>query len=192
MKKYIPLFIAFGFALCLQSFINVDVNTLRLQEIKKSKITWKGYKIAGSHEGQLTLKSGLLTFDKNKLVGGVIEVDMTSINCTDLEGEQKQYLEGHLKSEEFFGVDNYPLAKLVFNNVIAAGQSTYNIKADLTIKNKTKEIEFIASIYGNKALANLQIDRTEFGIKYGSGTLFSDLKDKMIFDNIELNIEAEF
>jgi hypothetical protein len=36
------------------------------------------------------------------------------------------------------------------------------------------------------------VDRTDFGIKYGSGSYFEDLQDKMIYDEFDLNIDLEF
>lgn len=53
-------------------------------------------------------------------------------------------------------------------------------------------MDFQVSIYGNKASANLKVDRTDFGIKYGSGSYFEDLQDKMIYDEFDLNIDLEF
>ena len=65
------------------------------KQVKSSKVVWKGYKVLGSHEGTLNLKSGSLTFDNEILTGGEFVLDVTSISCTDLEGESKGQLEGH-------------------------------------------------------------------------------------------------
>ena len=114
MKKIIiaglVAFIAF-------SFKGVDVEK---KEVKtdQSKVVWKGYKVTGSHEGNITLKSGSLMFSDNKLSGGEFVMDMTSMTVTDLEGESKGKLEGHLKSDDFFGIEKYSTATLVFNEVV--------------------------------------------------------------------------
>ena len=96
-------------------------------KIENSQVVWKGYKVTGSHEGTILLKSGYLSFQENILIGGEFEIDMTTINTTDLEGEYKGKLEGHLKSDDFFGVENFPSATLVFTNVAPKGKNSYNV-----------------------------------------------------------------
>jgi hypothetical protein len=46
---------------------------------------------------KVTLKSGTLVMDGTKLKSGVIEIDMNTITCTDLQGEYADKLVGHLK-----------------------------------------------------------------------------------------------
>lgn len=164
------------------------------KEIKtdRSSVVWKGYKVTGSHKGSISLKSGHLIFNEGKLVGGEFLMDMTSLENTDLEGEYKQKLEGHLKSDDFFAVDKFPTAGLVFTKVKSTGKNLYEVTADLTIKNNTKSITFEMSIYGSKATANLKIDRTDYGVKYGSVSFFDDLKDKAIYDEFDLVSDLEF
>ena len=160
--------------------------------VETSKVTWKGYKVTGSHVGSIGLKQGSLDFKDGALTGGEFVMDMTSIVNTDMEGEYKGKLEGHLKSDDFFGVATYPTAKLVFNKVKSTGKNSYEVTGELTIKNKTNPISFEISIYGNKATANLKIDRTAYGVKYGSASFFDDLKDKAIYDEFDLVTDLEF
>ena len=158
----------------------------------KSKVVWKGYKVTGSHEGTIGIQSGALVFEDDKLTGGEFVIDMTTINTTDLEGEYKGKLEGHLKSDDFFGIVNHPQATLVFTKVIASGKNAYNVTGDLTIKGKTNPISFVISIYGNKATASLKVDRTKYDVKYGSSSFFDGLKDKAIYDEFDLVTDLEF
>jgi len=157
-----------------------------------SKVVWKGYKVTGSHEGTIAIQSGALVFEADKLTGGEFVIDMTTINTTDLEGEYKGKLDGHLKSDDFFGVANHPTAKLVFNNVTSSGKNSYAVSGDLTIKGKTHPINFEISIYGNKATASLKVDRTKYDVKYGSTSFFDNLKDKAIYDEFDLVSDLEF
>jgi len=164
------------------------------KEIKtdKSSVTWKGYKVTGTHEGKISIKSGYLSFNEGKLTGGEFTIDMTSIVNTDLEGEYKGKLEGHLKSDDFFGVEKFPTANLVFNKVKSTGENVYEVSGDLTIKDLTQAVTFTISLNGNKAKADLKIDRTKFGVKYRSTSFFDDLKDKAIYDEFDLSSELEF
>lgn len=164
------------------------------KEIKtdKSSVTWKGYKVTGSHEGKIALKSGNLVFKADKLIGGEFTIDMTSIVNTDLEGDYKGKLEGHLKSDDFFSVEKFPTAKLVFNKVKSTGKNSYEATGDLTIKDITAPVTFEISVYGNKATTNLTIDRTTYGVEYKSASFFDDLKDKAIYDDFDLSSDLEF
>lgn len=165
------------------------------KEIKtdKSTVTWKGYKVTGSHAGNILIKEGSLTFKKNILVAGAFTIDMTSINNTDLaDAGYKSKLEGHLKSDDFFGVAKHPTATLVFTKVKATGKNAYKVKADLTIKGHTHAVSFALSVYGNKANAALKIDRTKYNVRYGSTSFFDGLKDKAIYDEFDLVVDLEF
>lgn len=163
-----------------------EVNT------EKSKIVWKGYKVTGSHEGVINMTSGSLSFKNDKLTDGSFTIDMTSISNTDMEGEYKGKLEGHLKSDDFFGVSKFPTAKLDFKKVKPDGKNSYTVTGDLTIKGKTNPVTFKMSIYGNKATASLKIDRTKFDVQYGSTSFFEGLKDKAIYDEFDLVVDLEF
>ncbi|TWO31915.1 YceI family protein [Seonamhaeicola sediminis] len=177
-------------------FLSFAFNTIEddKKEIKveSSKVIWKGYKVTGSHQGTINLKSGVLNFEDDKLVGGEFVIDMTSINTTDLEGNWKDKLDGHLKSDDFFGVATYPEATLVFTNVEASGKNAYKVVGDLTIKGKTNPVEFTISIYGSKATANLKIDRSKYDVRYGSSSFFDNLQDKVIYDEFDLITDLEF
>ena len=119
-------------------------------------------------------------------------IDMATIENTDMEGEYKTKLEGHLKSEDFFGVEKYPTALLTFKNVKSNGKNSYEVVGDLTIKDITKPVTFELSVYGNKATANVKIDRTKFDVRYGSTSFFDDLQDKAIYDEFDLITDLEF
>jgi polyisoprenoid-binding protein YceI len=183
-------------AVILMAVVTFSFTTIEgeKKEIKteNSTVTWKGYKVTGSHYGTVALQSGHLVFDEGKLTGGEFVVDMTTIVTDDLEGEYKGKLEGHLKSDDFFGVEKYPTAKLVFTKVKSTGKNSYEVTGDLTVKGKSAPVTFEMSIYGNKATANVKIDRTIYDIRYGSTAFFDDLKDKAIYDEFDLVTDLEF
>ena len=158
----------------------------------KSKITWKAYKVAGGHVGTVQLKEGALIFDKEKLTGGAFVVDMGTLTPTDLKGEMKGKLEGHLKSDDFFSVDNHSTSKLVFTDVKPFNKNSYTVTGDLTIKGITKPITFVVSVFDNKATATLKVDRTKYDIKFRSGNFFENLGDKTIYDEFDLVVDLEF
>ncbi|GAB4242192.1 MAG: hypothetical protein Kow0027_00490 [Saprospiraceae bacterium] len=175
------------------SFTVANVETYRV-DTAQSQLTWKAYKVTGEHEGTINLKSGNLQFQDGKLTGGSFIIDMTSINNTDMEGKMKAKLEGHLKSADFFDVENHPTASFVITNAISRGTpGDYKIVGNLTIKNHTKEIKFLAKVNeeGGKlvAEADITVDRADFDVRYGSGSFFDNLGDRTIYDEFDVHVK---
>ena len=162
-------------------------------DINKSTITWVGKKVTGQHEGTVKLKDGALFFKGNTLVRGKFTVDMTSIQVTDLKaGEGKEKLEGHLNADDFFGTAKFALANMVFKTVTPKANGVYTVVGDLTIKGITKPVSFDLTLNGNTASAKVVVDRTKYDIKYGSGSFFDNLGDKVISDNFDLTVSLQF
>ncbi|RTE52594.1 YceI family protein [Arenibacter aquaticus] len=178
-----------GFSSIASTTIDNEKKQVKTSE---STVTWKGYKVTGSHYGTIDLKEGALIFDGNQLIGGEFTVDMGSLVSHDLEGKSKGKLENHLKSDDFFGVAAHPTSKLVFTKVKASGKNSYEVKGDLTIKGKTKPISFDISVYGSKATATMKVDRSLYEVKYGSGSFFDNLGDKTIYDEFDLVVDLVF
>ena len=192
MKKnflVLALAVILGFTATATEPIDGEKKEVKTEE---SRVTWKAYKVTGSHAGTVNLKEGALMFDEGKLTGGEFTVDMTTLVNSDLEGEYKGKLEGHLKSDDFFGVATHPYASLVFTKVESSGKNSYEVRGDLTIKGITKAISFDVSVYGSKATAALKVDRAEYDVRYGSGSFFDDLGDKTIYDEFDLVVDLVF
>jgi polyisoprenoid-binding protein YceI len=160
---------------------------------KESKVVWLGKKVTGEHTGEISIAYGDLQFDGDMLNGGSFEIDMNSITNSDIENQEyNQKLVGHLKSDDFFGVEKFPKASFVIKEVESKKAGKYHVKGDMTIKGITKSIEFPVQVtsLGTKATAtaSITIDRSEFNVKYGSGSFFDGLGDKMIYDDFTLDI----
>ncbi|WP_116127576.1 YceI family protein [Lewinella sp. IMCC34183] len=163
-----------------------------------STVTWEGTKLIGSgHEGNIPVQSGQLTVNGNDLVGGTFVLDITRLENSDLDGEGKGKLEGHLKSADFFDVEQHPTASFEITKVTpVTGESDYNheVTGNLTLKGTSRSITIPAMITmdGNQLTANTPdfvIDRTEWGMQYGSGSGAVELaQDKIINDEVGLNL----
>jgi polyisoprenoid-binding protein YceI len=176
----------------LVAFGTVNAQTKKVDAVK-STISWVGKKVTGQHEGTLNLKDGSLIFKGKKVVGGNFTVDMTSMTTTDLKaGQGKEKLDGHLKSEDFFGTEKFPTATLVFKSIGLKSPGVYSVTADLTIKGITNSVTFDLTANANSATTKLIVDRTKFGIKYGSKSLVDTIADRAIEDEFELNVALKF
>jgi polyisoprenoid-binding protein YceI len=161
---------------------------------KESVVTWKGSNaigFKGGHTGYVYISTGILMIKKNRLAGGEVEVDMNTI--ADKDHGTKNGLVDHLKSPDFFDVEKFPLAKFTITKVEAAGGENVKVTGDLTIKGITHEVTFpaIMDIKDGvaKAMGTLTIDRTQWGVRYKSGTFFSNLADDAISDSIEFEMK---
>lgn len=161
-------------------------------EISDGIILWKGSKLTtDSHEGTLNISKGALSFDGDTLTGGTFTVDMNSIVCTDLSGGSAKKLVGHLKSDDFFGVAEHPEATLTITNAKKTNDG-YNVTGDFTIRGITHAENFILKLNGNKATADLEIDRSKYNVKFRSGSFFENLGDKLIKDELELSVSFAY
>ncbi len=162
-------------------------------DVSASQVVWKGYKVTGEHTGSVKIKSGDLTMENGTLTGGSFVIDMKSISCTDLEGEWRDKLVGHLNSEDFFNTAAFPTATMKIARVIPQDtQGNYKVQGNLTIKGITKPVKFFAKIdqKGTSTMANatIKVDRSEYDVRYGSGSFFDNLGDKTIYDEFDLNV----
>jgi len=169
------------------------VRKMKMIDTDASVVSWVGKKVTGEHSGVISVKSGSLEFENGKLVDGMIEIDMNSIKCTDLEGKPAKNLEGHLKSDDFFGVPNHPTARFRVTGTEDSKKDGYvTITGELTIKGITKDVSFDAMLTDTGAKGTMSIDRTKFDVKYGSGSFFDGLGDKMIYDNFDLELDIKY
>ena len=125
--------------------------------------------------------------------GGAFEIDMTSIDVQDLEGEWAEKLEGHLKADDFFGVDQFATAYLVLTSVKESGDGSFAATGDLTVRGITQPIDVTFTAAGsNKMNAEMTFDRSKYNVKFRSGAFFSDLGDKLILDDIKVEVSLVY
>ena len=156
--------------------------------LEKSSLKWMGeYTFYfGGHEGFISLTEGQLIKTNDQITGGHFIIDMNSISNTDIKIEDaNKSLVDHLKSEDFFNVKEYPVARLVITQINYNDQTHAEIDAVLTIKNISKSIRFRAEFDPGKKEVNtkFKIDRNDWGVNYNHL-----LKDEAISDAIGFHI----
>jgi polyisoprenoid-binding protein YceI len=153
---------------------------------QKSTFSWTAKKAvikSWIDTGTVTAQSGNVMFKNGVVTGGEILIDMSSIIAkTTGSGGGQEKLTNHVKSADFFDVAKYPTAKVVVKEIVNG-----KAKGDLTIKDVTKQVEFPiqTSIENGTAtlVGTISIDRSLYGVKFGSTSFFENLGDKAI-DNI--------
>lgn len=170
---------------------NYSVNT------EESNLEWTGKKFTGEHVGTLKIKSGTLVMGGHALKSGEFVIDMTTINCTDLKGESKEDIEGHLRNKDFFHTKKFPTAtfKITSSGPMQVDQAGNNYwsEGDFTMKGITNKIKIGCNLKLSGTVltvtSRFAIDRTKWGIKYKSKTIFPELGDKFIYDDMELRLK---
>ncbi len=162
-------------------------------------LSWKGTNsVAGkAHNGTISVTEGTLSIESNNISAGSFTIDMNSITNADLtEADKNGMLVGHLKSDDFFAVATHPTASFVVTrSEVATGDpaATHYVYGNLTLKGITNEIKVPAQVSASgddlKITAAFAIDRAKWEVKYGSGSFFEDLGDKLINDEIEFTLD---
>jgi len=156
----------------------------------ESIVKWSAQGVGHGHVGNVNIVAGKLKIENGVVPNGKITIDLRSMTCTDIKdaGENKDLID-HLKGADFFNVAEFPTASLEFIDAT----DMKNVKANMTIKDKTEEIIFpitISQENGKVILSSkFKIDRTKFGITYNSTNFFENLKDRAISDEINFEIK---
>lgn len=169
-------------------------------DLEESRLEWLGRNLLNKHWGTAALESGFLTFEGKSLAGGEFVVDLNQLLCTDLQdSELHDVLIAHLRSEDFFDVPNHPKVRFAITKAEPVGDAkpggrNVAIGGDLTIRGKTNAIEFEAAAGLTEdgklaAQAAFSIDRTRWGILYGSGKFFARLAGHLVNDEIEFQLK---
>jgi polyisoprenoid-binding protein YceI len=179
-------------ALCLLAFSGSLFAQSLTVDPAKSSVQWEGGKlVGGAHSGLIQIKSGALEVVDNTLKSASFVIDMTSMTNTDLDETYGQKLVGHLMSDDFFGVEKFPVATL---SILSASQfldGKAQVQASVTIKGHKEQIEFDVVRKGDVFEAEIVLDRAKFDVRYGSGSFFDDLGDDLILDAFTMNIRLE-
>ncbi len=168
----------------------------------QSTIEWRGTKPTGEHQGTINIQDGTLMATMEEITSGRVVIDMNSINVTDegIDPDDKTSLENHLKGTvegketDFFNVNKFPTATFEITGVTEEnGQKM--LQGNLTLKEETKNIQFPVNSNLDGETITLEsetftIDRTDWGVNYGSKSVFDNLGDKFISDEMELTINV--
>ncbi len=178
--------------------LTLDNGTYTL--IEGNSLHWTGSNANGSHFGQIRCKQGRIEVEDAQLSGEFV-VDMSSINTLDLDESQGALqLNEHLRSDDFFFSKFFPEAKFSFENVTSVDTPyqtdiNYVLDGELIIKNisRKQKVDALITSTGNKLFlhAKVQIDKTDWGIIYGSSKYFKFLGMHKIFDLIAIEMRLE-
>ncbi|NSW95533.1 MAG: YceI family protein [Bacteroidales bacterium] len=168
--------------------LNMNAQEKFTADRDKTTLSWLGEKVMGQHTGTVKLLSGWINWQNNMITSGEFLIDMKTIK----DDENSARLEGHLKSDDFFGVDKFPVSKLVITGSESFEKGTAVVKGNLTIKETTLPVEFKATIQKSEEgiwfYSNIIVDRSKYNVRYGSGSFFSNLGNNLIYDEFKVKV----
>ena len=173
--------------------------TYKLQP-QLSTLGWAGKAVTHGHEGTMQFAGGELSTTNGQLTGGTVTVDMKTMKATDIKDAEKhaQFV-GHMSNDDFFMCEKYPTATFKIGSITpikgaAAEANNATISGEMTIRDITQRISFPAKVGAKNGVAaasgTVVIDRTKFGLKYGSKSFFASLGDKAINDEFTLSFNV--
>jgi polyisoprenoid-binding protein YceI len=160
----------------------------------KTIVTWTGKKVTGQHTGHVKAKSGSLTVNDGVVTKGDVVVDMKTITSTDItDKETNAKFIGHITTADFFDVNKYPESKLVITGSKKNAKGL-EVTGNFTMMGKTNPITFQATEVSAtdsmfSANADLKLDRTKWGLQYGSSSFIKGLGDKAIDNEFMVNVK---
>jgi hypothetical protein len=161
-----------------------------LLHIESHRIQWTGSMPAQAHHGLLTPQNIELSINENGTIEKLHAVmDMGLIDVTDLkDGKMRDKLIAHLKSDDFFAVTSHPTAEFVMES--HEGQM---LSGKLIIRGIEKPLQIPVDLKrsnnGGWSLSGaFEFNRHDFDVKYQNKGLFSTAKDKLIRDEIQVEV----
>ncbi|MCA9796296.1 MAG: YceI family protein [Candidatus Eremiobacteraeota bacterium] len=131
----------------------------------ESKVGFVGSKVTGSHTGEFKKVEGSIVVPDGDITKGQVNIN---IDMTSVEADAAK-LTAHLRSPDFFDVENHPQANFTSTSITGSSPN-FEVTGNLTLRGKTKEITFPATIAVADAAvvaqAEFSINRNDFDIKY--------------------------
>jgi rhodanese-related sulfurtransferase len=167
---------------------------------EESTVLWTGRNYNGRHWGTVSIKEGSLIREGEGLKG-IFTLSMDSIANADLAGTEMQcVLEDHLKSDDFFFVSHFPTCTVEITEMLPvpdapATMPNYRVRAVMTLRGVARDIAFDANLRpladGRIVLmANLDLDRTAWGVIYGSARFFKYLSYHIVYDLVSVDLRV--
>jgi polyisoprenoid-binding protein YceI len=144
--------------------------------------------------GLFTRWTGTLELDTLNLRASRVEVKIDASSVDTRDGQR----DSHLRSRDFFDVENYPLITFRSTSIEEAGDKKYRVRGDLTIRGITRELVLHASFggqgkdpWGGQRVgfeATTRVERKEFGLQWNTAL---EAGGVLVGDTIDVSLEVE-
>ena len=149
-------------------------------DTSRSEMNWKAAKVTRQHDGGFHDFNGTVTLAGQEVTGVNLDIDLNSI------WSDSERLTGHLKSDDFFDVAQYPAATFESSAILPADSAgaTHLVSGNLTMHGVTRSVTFPAAITvvdgGVAATADFIINRRDWEINYDGAA------DDLVRDDVRI------
>lgn len=167
----------------------------------ESKLTWRGFvklTFGAGHHGVIEGITGTVTTGPDgKIQNGDFTLDMNTIRAVDQKEERgNKDLSDHLKGDDFFSVAAFPTGHFSIISVTYENSTDATLEGFLGLKGITNKIKFPVKIEAQeksiRARGTVTIDRTKWNVNYQSASLFGNLKDSTLSDQVVIELDLRF
>lgn len=173
-------------------------NTRYALDCEQSTIHWYGRNRKTTHYGTVRLSSGEIGIRKGR-IRGIFEIDMASIEDLDLQGDPlHQALVTHLRSEDFLFVRMFPTATFTISSAeqieeVPSSLPNFRVNGAFELRGLVHPLEFLATVSpmqdGELRIeAHFDIDRTRWGVLYGSSRFFEHLGHYLVYNLVTIQL----
>ncbi len=147
-------------------------------------------------KGQFTGISGVLHLNETEIGSSRVEatIDASSINTRDAQRD------AHLKSADFFDVENFPTLSFRSTAVKPTGDGELDLTGDLTIRGVTREVVFkvegptppAKDPWGNTRIglsATTKINRKDYGLTWNAALETGGI---LVGDEVTITLDVQF
>ncbi|NEQ67321.1 MAG: hypothetical protein F6K21_17790 [Symploca sp. SIO2D2] len=171
-------------------------------DLEKSRLSWIGRNLFNQHNGEIAIQEASLSFAEGHPAAGRITLNMQDIRCHDIEDSKlNQVLINHLSNSDFFLTDSHPTATFELERFEVKPKATdgtpnFDLVGFANVRGREQTITISAIIGWNPQSISVQgqfdLDRTQFGSKYGSGRFYESLGMHLVNDLISISFQLTF
>jgi polyisoprenoid-binding protein YceI len=146
-------------------------------------------------KGEFSRITGSVQFDSSNLTASHVEASIESASVNTREPQR----DSHLKSHDFLDVGRYPKITFVSTKIVSAGEGSYEVVGDLTIRGVTREVTLHVESLTSEikdpdgqlrrgASATTRIERKDFGLTWNA---VLESGGFVVGDEVDITIDVE-
>lgn len=191
MRRIFGLFVLF----LVFSFLTNAQTTWKIDRAHSNLDFSVRYMMLSNVRGTYTDFDAVLIQHNDDFSGSKVEVSVNAISVNTQNNDR----DNHLRSDDFFDVENHPELTFVSREFEKTGDKAYRILGDLTIRGTTRPVELDAELVGiiddprgfRRAAfsGSTTINRNDFGVQWNR---VLDAGGFVVGDNVNITINVQF
>ncbi len=159
-----------------------------------SEVTFQVRHLITKVRGRFSDFSGTIEFDASSPVNSKVNFAIQAASIDTNEPNR----DAHLKGDDFFAADTYPILSFASVSITPKGGNDYNVEGDLTIRDVTRRIVLPVTHlgtakdpWGNEKLAfetEATINRKEYGLNWNAAL---ETGGFLVGDDVKISLQIQ-